>query len=157
MLRAHRQAAISQGFQIFSNRALMHLKAELVFQSITQIHPAPSHNAVNSWIRTFLQKCHQALPLFLTKRTFVAAGAPFAKPRNAFVIVAMHPVPQSLAVHAARLSSRATIRSLKYQRNRKHTSHDQRLLLPLRQPAQISNRQIVPRHFHRHQSPPSQQ
>ena len=149
MLRAHRQAAVAQGFEVFADGALMHFNAELLLQDFLQIHPPPAHHSMHGRIGACFQQRDQGLPLCLAKRALVPAGPPLAKPANTLGIIVVNPIPERLPIHPAGLCCRASIRAFEHQRNRQHPPHDQRGLLLFRQLAKLPNRQIKPRNSNR--------
>ena len=129
MLWTYRKPAIAKLSQIPANAAFMHLDVKIVLQHLLQIYPPPAHHPVQRRIGAFLQQFDQGFAFDFAKRAFVATGAPFAEPGNALLVVMVHPVAQSLPVHAASLRRWTTTRPLKHQSDRQHASHNQRILL----------------------------
>ena len=74
---------------------------------------------------------------------------PVRKPGEPLGVVAMHPVPQRLAVHPAGPRRAGPVRALQHQRQRQHPARRPRIPRPARLRPQLRRRQISPRHLDR--------
>ena len=98
----------------------MQFDAEAPLQLVAQVHPPPTHHPVTSRIGTRLDQFGQLgllirCELWLGTRRLQVVQAAYS-----LGVVAMHPIPQGLAIHAAGFGRRPAIRAVENHGNRQH-------------------------------------
>ena len=120
MLWPDRKPHIAQGLELFADRAFVQLYAEHLFDAPLQIGAPPPHHAILFHIGAFLDESGEFGFLLCRQPGWPARRLAVFKPRQAFRVVAMHPVAQRLAVHPASFSRSLAVLALKYQGDRQH-------------------------------------
>src|SRR5674476_1167131 len=101
MTRAHGEPAVAKLRQNLADRAFMQHDAEASFQLVAQIHTPPAHHPVPSRIGTRLDQFGQFGLLVRGELWLRAWRLAIVQAAHSLSVVAMHPIPQGLAVHAA--------------------------------------------------------
>lgn len=125
MARTHRQPTVAELGQQLTDRAFVQHEAEPSFQLVTQIHTPPAHHPMTGRIGTW----------DLWRRQIVQAA-------QALGVVAMHPIPQGLAIHAAALRRRLPIRPIEHHGKSQHPPRRGTILLSARRRTELLCRQI---------------
>jgi hypothetical protein len=102
---------------------------------------------VDGGIGTLLDKRRKSLPHLRRERALVVVCPAFPQACHTFGIVAVHPIPERLTLHAASLRRTLAVFAIKNQRDRQHPPHDQRVLLLLGLLAKLHGRHIKPRNL----------
>ena len=98
----------------------MHRHAETVFNLALQIDPPPADNAVLFRIGALADERREFRLLRRIEERFSPWCTAVGKPVEAFLVVAMNPVPQRLAIHPAGLRRRPAIGTLQNKGDRQH-------------------------------------
>jgi hypothetical protein len=150
VLRPDRHAAEAEPAQHLADRALVQPDREAGLDQGPQVGPAPAHHAVPVGVRPPLHGGHQ-LGLLLGREprprpgaaSVVQAGEPLG-------VVAVHPVPQRLPVHAGAPCRRLPRGALQDQRQGQHAACRPRVPAQARLPSQLGRARLLPRDRHRH-------
>jgi hypothetical protein len=102
---------------MLANRTLVHLNPEQFLELLLQIDPAPSNNTILRQIRLYFCKGGQLLTLIGCQSRRNARRLPVDQPIQAILVVAMNPIAQGLALHAAGLGRMGTVRPFKTSAN----------------------------------------
>jgi hypothetical protein len=123
MHRAWLQPGQAKLVQPFSDRAFMHLDGKSPRHLGPQVDAPPTDDAIDRWIGAADHQVTQFGQLLLGQIRLAARALSGFQTRDARRVVAMHPVAQSLPVHAiegGRIAARPT---LQHQRQGKHATH----------------------------------
>lgn len=118
MLRPDRKPHIAQSLELFADRAFVQLYAEHFFDAPLRSGAPPTHHAVFFSIRAFLEESGEFGFLLRGQPARPARRLAVFKPRQAFRIIAMHPVAQRLAVHPAGFGRSPAVFAIKHQGDR---------------------------------------
>jgi len=154
MLWAHRETAVVVLIQQLADRPLVQRHVELTQDAIPQVDTPPTHHAVLRQIGTSLDPSDQLLLLCFPQRRVPPRSLPIAQPVNTAVVVAVHPVPQRLAVHTCCSCGFFTRGAVQHEGNRQRSAHRARILHPSRTHTQFRCRHIRPSDRHRHHCQP---
>ena len=117
MTRAHGEPAIAKLRQHLADRAFMQHDAEASFQLIAQIHAPPAHHPMTNRIGTRFDQLGQFGLLFRGESWLGTRCLQIVQAAQAFSVVAMHPVAQALAIHAAGFGRGPAICTVENHRN----------------------------------------
>lgn len=123
----------------------MHRHAKLAQDAVPQVGAPPADHAVPRQIRAKLDPADQCLLLCPRQRGLRSRGPLIAEPIQSAGVVAMHPVPQGLAIHAGCRRRRRAGGPIQHQRNRQGSAHGACILHPSCTGAELRSRQIRPR------------
>ena len=124
------QARHAQAAQQLAHRALVQVHLETRLDLRPQVHAAPPDHAVLLQVRPSQDQALQLLHLLSRQRRCAALVAHVAQALNPMRIVAVNPVPQGLAVHAASLRRQQPRVPVQHHRQRQQPPG----LLGIRQP-----------------------
>src|SRR6185503_12578020 len=153
--RPDRDAAEAEPAQDLADRALVQPDREAGLDQGLQVDPAPAHHAVPVGVRPPLHDGFQ-LGLLPGREPRPRPGpAPVVEAREALLVVAVHPVPERLPVHAGRPRRLLPRGPLQHQRQGEHPPRRPRVPASARLPSQLDRARLLPRDRHRHgPSPP---
>jgi hypothetical protein len=152
--RSHRQARELELLEKPADVTLGDLDIEPRLDLGLKIKAAPAHHMVHVDIRTFLDQPRQLGQLRGVQPGATPRPRPVAQAVHARLVVADHPVPQRLAVHAASSRRRCAGGSLQHQGQRHQAARLIAVLRPPRFSAQLLCRQIGPSNRQCHDDPP---
>lgn len=155
MDRPHRQPAKAQPAQQVSHRALRQDHAEAPLDPLRQIDPAPAHHPILRQIGALADPLRHLGLLRRGQTRRRPRRAPIRQPRQALLVVTMHPVPKRLAVHPASLRRLRARPALPHQSQGQHPPRRRRVLAPRRRPTKTRCVQVQPRDQNRHPDPPT--
>lgn len=120
MPRAHGEPTIAELRQNLADRAFMQRYTETSFQLGAQIHTPPADHPVARRIGSRLDPLGQFGELLRRESWLGTWRRQIVQAAQALGIVAMHPIPQGLAIHAAGFGRRPAIRTVQNHRNGQH-------------------------------------
>jgi len=144
MTRAHGEPAVAELGQNLADRAFMQFDAEAPLQLVAQVHPPPTYNPVTSRIGTRLDQFYQLGLLFRREFRLRSRHLQVVQAIYSLGVVAMHPIPQGLAIHAAGLGRQLAIRTVEDHRDSQHSSRRRTVLLAASSRTKLCCRQIKP-------------
>ena len=103
MGRARRKLAKPEPSQQRPDRLLGHVDIKAGFDLALEIDAPPAHQSMHGEIGAVLDELGDLGGLRRIQMRRAPRSGAIAKPQKPFVVVAMHPVAQGLAVHAAAL------------------------------------------------------
>lgn len=122
----------------------MQFDAEAALQFIAQVHPPPAHHPVPSRIGTGLDQFDQFGLLIRRQFRLRTWRLEIMQATQALGVVAVHPIPQGLAIHAASLGSQFAIRTVEDHRDRQYSPDRRTVLLAAGRRPQLRRRQVEP-------------
>src|ERR1035441_10503298 len=144
MARAHREPAVVELRQNLADRAFVQRDAEAPLQLVAQIHAPPAHHPVTSRVGARLDQPGQLRLLFGREFRLGTRWRQIVQPGQALGVVAMHPIPQGLPIHAAGFGRRLAIRPVEHQRKCQYPPRCCPVLLPARSRPESRCRHIKP-------------
>ena len=142
MQRTRRQTAITELAQQLADAALMQIDAKMPSHAVAQVNPAEPHAAIGREVRPLVHPGGNLGPLGLRQTRRPTTPRSIGKPVQPGLVVAMHPVPQRLPVHAAGLRGILAAEAVHHHGNRKHPPGALVVRNLLGRRAQLSDRQI---------------
>jgi hypothetical protein len=153
VLRPHRQPPEAKPAQQRAHRPLGQPHLEARRDHRRKVSPSPAHHTMLRQVRALAdQLCHNCLLFGQQPRLGANLAASVRQARQTLGVVAVHPVPQGLPVHAAGACRIRARRALQNQGQRQHPAY--RIPRPRRFPAQIRRVVLFARDQHRHHDPP---
>jgi len=122
----------------------MQRDAEASFQLVAQIHAPPAHHPMTNRIGASLNQLGQFGLLLRCEFWLGTWRLQIVQAAQALSVVAMHPIPKGLAIHAAGLGCRLAIRSIEHHCKSQHPPRCRTVLLPPRCRPKLRRRQINP-------------
>ena len=144
MTRAHGEPAVAELGQNLADRAFMQFDTEAPPQLVAQVHPPPAYHSVPSRIGPRLDQLDQFNLLLRCEFRLRTWRLQVMQTAQALSVVAVHPIPQGLAIHAASLGRQLAIRTVEDQRDSQHPPRRRTVLLPASRRAKLRCRQIKP-------------
>ena len=131
----------------------MHFDIELRLESALEVHAAPAHHLVLGPVRPFLDELFEGLFLLGVQLWRSSGALAVCKARHAVAVVAMHPIAQGLAIHAASLGRRSPVLAFEHQSKRQNPAHHRRRLRRPRRSAKFARAQLHSRDRHTRHRP----
>jgi len=144
MAQAHGQPTVAELRQHLADRTFVQCDPEAPLEFVAQIDSPPAHYPMTSRIGTRLDQRGQISLLFGRQLRLGTRGLAIVQAAQALGVVAMNPVPQGLAVHAAGLGRRLAIHPVKHHRNSQHSPRRRSVLLAAGRRTKLRCRQIKP-------------
>src|SRR5450830_1724119 len=138
------EPAVAELRQNLADRAFVQRDAEAPLQLVAQIHAPPAHHPVTSRVGARLDQPGQHRLLFGREFRLGTRWRQIVQPGQALGVVAMHPIPQGLPIHAAGFGRRLAIRPVEHQRKRQYPPRCCPVLLPARSRPESRCRHIKP-------------
>src|SRR6185437_580323 len=145
MKRPGLQPGQLQQVQPLGHRSLVYPDREALLYLVPQVDAAPADDLVRLRVRSADHQLPELRHLRLGQPRRWARADPRRKPRYTLGVVAMHPVPQGLALHPALLRGLGPRLALQDQRKRHQPPHNRPVLVLRHQPPQIPCRMILVR------------
>ena len=101
MARPRADVGKAKRLEQLADRALVIGDAEAVLNNPLKVDPPPTHDTVNSPIRSRLDKLSQIALLIDGQARWIARRPGVLQPVRAAFVEPVHPVPQRLTIHAA--------------------------------------------------------
>ena len=145
MLRPGRQAHIAQFRQQLADRALVHRDAEQDLDLLLEIDAPPAHDTILVRIGAGLDKPGDLRLLLRAEPRLAAFRLAVGQTCDPLGVVAVHPVPQGLPVHATSLGRVCSVRPFQHQRNRQNPPRCSRILQPRALAAKLGRHHVQTR------------
>ena len=153
VLRAHRDPAKPETIQQIADRAFGQRDAKLAINLGGQIDAPPANHPVFGKVRASADPPRHRRRLRRRQLRRRSRRPLVRQPRQAFAIVAMHPIAQGLPVHAAARRGPLARDPFKHQRQRQHPPRRCGILAARRRPPQSRRIQTQPGDRHRAHDP----